>query len=140
LQRNSQLVLPGWHGERKCHAVAVVVRPQFATIKQYAHGAAIYVATPKGVIARYFLGIDFAPRDLRLALVEASNNRLGSVTDTVLLLCYRYDPSVGKYGVAILNAVRVGFVATVTGLLAFLFVSLRNERRVNNKARRADAL
>ena len=104
-----------------------------ANLKQYAHGAAIYVATPKGVIARYLLGIEFAPRDLRLALVEASNNQLGSVTDKVLLLCYHYDPSVGKYGVAILNAVRAGFVATVTGFLAFLFVSLRNER----KARRA---
>ena len=111
-----------------------------ANIKQYAHGAAIYVATPKGVIARYLLGIDFAPRDLRLALVEASNNQLGSVTDKVLLLCYHYDPSVGKYGVAILNAVRVGFVATVTGFLAFLFVSLRGERRANNTARREAAL
>jgi len=100
-----------------------------ANLKQYAHGAAIYVATPKGVVARYLLGIDFAPRDLRLALVEASNNQLGSVTDKVLLLCYHYDPSVGKYGVAILNAVRVGFIATVTGFLAFLFVSLRRERR-----------
>ena len=107
-----------------------------ANLKQYAHGAAIYVATPKGVIARYFLGLDFAPRELRLALVEASNNQLGSMTDQVLLLCYHYDPSVGKYGVAILNAVRVGFVGTVTGFLAFLFVSLRNER---NKARRAAA-
>lgn len=107
-----------------------------ANIKQYAHGAAIYVATPKGIVARYLLGIDFAPRDLRLALVEASNNQLGSVTDKVLLLCYHYDPAVGKYGVAILNAVRVGFVGTVTGFLVFLFVSLRNER---NKARRAAA-
>ena len=79
----------------------------------------------QGVVARYLLGIDFAPRDLRLALVEASNNELGYVTDKVLLLCYHYDPSVGKYGVAILNAVRIGFVATVTGFLAFLFVSLR---------------
>ena len=62
------------------------------------------------------------------------------MTDQVLLLCYHYDPSVGKYGVAILNAVRVGFVATVTGFLAFLFVSVRGERRANNKARREVAL
>jgi protein SCO1/2 len=108
-------------------------------LKQYAHGAAIYVATPKGVIARYFLGIDFAPRDLRLALVEASNNQLGSVTDKVLLLCYHYDPAAGKYSVAILNAVRVGFVGTVTGFLAFLFVSLRKERNKARRARRAAA-
>ena len=67
-----------------------------SNIKQYAHGAAIYVATPKGVVSRYLIGIDFAPRDLRLALVEASNNVLGSVVDQVLLLCYHYDPATGS--------------------------------------------
>src|SRR5258705_2712541 len=79
-----------------------------ANIKQYAHGAAIYVATPKGLVARYLMGIDFAPRDLRLALVEASNNQLGSVADQVLLLCYHYDPATGKYSAATLTAVRIG--------------------------------
>jgi protein SCO1/2 len=97
-------------------------------IKQYAHGAAIYVATPKGVVSRYLLGIDFAPRSLRLALVEASNNVLGSVVDQMLLLCYHYDPTTGQYGAATINAIRVGFVATVTGFLAFVFISLRRER------------
>jgi protein SCO1 len=97
-------------------------------LKQYAHGAAIYVTTPKGVVARYLLGIDYAPRDLRLSIVEASNNVLGTVTDKVLLLCYHYDPATGKYGAATINAVRVGFIATVAGFLAFLFVSLRRER------------
>jgi protein SCO1/2 len=100
-----------------------------ANLRQYAHGAAIYVATPKGVVARYFMGIDFAPRDLRLALIEASNNRLGSVADKVLLLCYHYDPATGKYGAATFMAVRIGFIATVTGFLTFLFISLRRERR-----------
>jgi protein SCO1/2 len=107
-----------------------------ANLKQFAHGAAIYVATPKGLVARYFLGIDFAPRDLRLALVEASNNRLGSVADQVLLLCYHYDPATGKYGVAILNAVRIGFIATVTGFLTFLFISLRRDRAEVQRANR----
>jgi protein SCO1 len=110
-----------------------------ANIKQYAHAAAIYVATPKGVVARYLLGIDFAPRDLRLALVEASNNQLGSVADTVLLLCYHYDPSVGKYGVAILNAVRIGFIGTVGTFLTFLFISLKRERARTNP-RESDGL
>jgi protein SCO1 len=110
-----------------------------ANIKQYAHGAAIYVATPKGVVARYLLGIDFAPRDLRLALVEASNNQLGSVTDKVLLLCYHYDPSAGKYGVAILNAVRVGFIGTVGSFLTFLFISLKRER-AGARPRESDGL
>ena len=99
-----------------------------ANIKQYAHGAAIYVATPRGVVSRYLLGIDFAPRDLRLALVEASNHVLGGVVDQVLLLCYHYDPTSGKYGAATINAVRVGFIATVGGFLTFLFVSLKRER------------
>jgi len=96
-------------------------------LKQYAHGASIYVVTPKGVVSRYLLGIDFAPRDLRLALVEASNNALGTVADQVLLLCYHYDPTTGKYGAAVLNSIRVGFVATVGAFLTFLFVSLRRE-------------
>ena len=133
----------GWHfltgteASIKPLAEAIGFRYAYdANIKQYAHGAAIYVATPSGVIARYLLGIDFAPRDLRLALVEASNNQLGSVTDKVLLLCYHYDPSVGKYGVAILNAVRIGFVGTVTGFLAFLFVSLRRERADSRMVKR----
>jgi len=125
----------GWHfltgTEASIEPLAAAIGFRYAydaNIKQYAHGAAIYVATAKGVVARYLLGIDFAPRDLRLALVEASNNQLGSVTDKVLLLCYHYDPSVGKYGVAILNAVRIGFVGTVTGFLTFLFISLKRER------------
>jgi len=99
-----------------------------ANIKQYAHGAALYVTTPKGVVSRYLLGIDFAPRDLRLALVEASNNVLGTVRDKILLYCYHYDPTTGRYGAATLNAIRVGFIATVAAFLTFLFVSLRRER------------
>jgi protein SCO1/2 len=99
-----------------------------ANLKQFAHGAAIYVTTPTGVVSRYLLGIDFAPRDLRLALVEASNNRLGTISDQVLLLCYHYDPASGKYGAAVLNSIRVGFIATVGAFLTFVFVSRRRER------------
>jgi protein SCO1/2 len=98
-----------------------------ANLKQYAHGAAIYVVTPRGVVSRYLLGIDFAPRDLRLALVEASNNRLGTAVDQVLLLCYHYDPSTGRYSTAVLDSVKVGFVLTVGAFLTFVFVSLRRE-------------
>jgi protein SCO1/2 len=86
------------------------------------------------VISRYLLGIDFAPRDLRLALVEASNNALGTVADQVLLLCYHYDPATGKYGAAVLNAVRAGFILTVGAFLTFLFVSLRRERSASAEA------
>jgi protein SCO1/2 len=133
----------GWHfltgtdASIKPLAAAIGFRYAYdADIKQFAHPAAMYVATPKGQIARYFMGIDFAPRDLRLALVEASNNRLGSLADSVLLLCYHYDPTTGKYGAATLNAVRVGFIMTVGALLAFVFVSLRRERREAQSATR----
>jgi protein SCO1/2 len=132
----------GWHfltgAERSIKPLADALGFRYVydtNIKQYAHGAAIYVATPKGVVSRYLMGIDFAPRDLRLALVEASNNVLGSVVDQVLLLCYHYDPATGKYGAATINAVRIGFIATVGGFLAFLFVSLRGERRAAAAAR-----
>jgi protein SCO1/2 len=125
----------GWHfltgAESSIKPLAEAIGFRYAydeNLKQYAHGAAIYVATPAGVVSRYLLGIDFAPRDLRLALVEASGNALGTVADQVLLLCYHYDPASGKYGAATLNAVRVGFVLTVSGFLGFLFVSLRRER------------
>jgi protein SCO1/2 len=125
----------GWHfltgtnASIKPLAAAIGFRYAYDdNLKQFAHGAAIYVDTPKGVVSRYLLGIDFAPRDLRLALVEASNNQLGTVGDKVLLLCYHYDPASGKYGAAVLNSIRVGFVATVGAFLTFLFVSLRRER------------
>jgi len=126
----------GWHfltgAQASIKTLASTIGFRYAfdeTIQQYAHGAAIYVVTPKGVVARYLLGIDFPPRDLRFALVEASANRLGTVADQVLLFCYHFDPATGKYGGAILRAVRIGGVITILGFLTFLFVSLRHERR-----------
>jgi protein SCO1/2 len=131
----------GWHfltgSEASIKAVAVALGFRYAydeQIGQYAHGAAIYVATPKGVVARYFLGVEFPPTHLRYALVEASNNSLGTVADQVLLLCYHYDPATGKYGVAILRAVRIGGVLTVAAFLTFLFVSLRRDRQAARTA------
>ena len=125
----------GWHfltgAETSIKPLADALGFHYAydtNLKQYAHAAAIYVITPKGVVSRYLLGIDFAPRDLRLALVEASNSALGTVADQVLLLCYHYDPESGKYGAATLLAVRIGFLATVAALLTFVFVSVRRER------------
>jgi len=128
----------GWHfltgTEPSIKAVASALGFRYAyddQIGQYAHGAAIYVATPQGIVARYFLGVEFPPTHLRYALVEASNNRLGTIADQVLLFCYHYDPATGKYGVAILRAVRIGGVLTVAAFLTFLFVSLRRERERN---------
>ena len=126
----------GWHfltgTDPEIRAVANAIGFHYAydpNILQYAHAAAIYVATPKGVVARYFLGLDYPPRSLRLALVEASQDRLGTVSDQLLLFCYHYDPATGKYGAGTIEAVRIGGVLTVLALLTFMFVSLRQERQ-----------
>jgi protein SCO1/2 len=97
-------------------------------IKQYAHGAAIEVLTPKGVLSRYFYGIEYSPRDIRLGLIEASDERIGTAIDDVLLFCYHYDPATGKYGAAVLRLVRAGAILTVVAFLTFLTVALRRER------------
>ncbi len=98
-------------------------------IGQYAHGAGIEVLTPRGVISKYFYGIEFSARDIRFGLIEAADERIGSVVDDVLLLCYHYDPTTGKYGATALTAIRIGAVLTVLGFLSFLFVSIRHDRR-----------
>ena len=95
---------------------------------QFAHAAVLLVLTPDGRTSRYFYGFEHKPRDLRLAIVEASGNKIGSLTDQFLLLCFHYDPATGKYGGAALTAVRVGGVLTIAAFLSFLFVSLRRER------------
>jgi protein SCO1/2 len=97
-------------------------------IKQFAHGAAIEVLTPTGTIAKYFYGIEYSPRDLRLGLVEAADERIGTLVDDVLLFCYHYDPATGKYGASILTLVRIGAIATVLAFTVFLTVSLRREQ------------
>jgi protein SCO1/2 len=97
--------------------------------RQYAHAAGVVVATPRGRLARYFYGIDYSTRDMRYALIEASDERLGSTVDQVLLLCFHYDPTTGRYGVAILRLLRAAGLLTVGGLAAFILVMLRREQR-----------
>jgi protein SCO1/2 len=96
---------------------------------QYAHAATIILLTPEGHVSRYFYGIEYMPRDVRLGLVEASQNKIGTMRDQVLLLCYHYDPSEGRYGVAIINLIRLIGVLVIAGFGAFVFISLRRERR-----------
>jgi len=98
-------------------------------IDQYAHPAAITLLTGDGRVSRYLYGIEFAPKDLRLGLVEASEGRVGTAVDTLLLYCYHYDPESGKYGMAIMNLIRLAGVLTVVCLATFIVVSLRRERR-----------
>src|SRR5947209_5882899 len=84
--------------------------------KQFAHASGIMVLTPEGKISRYFYGVEYAPKDLRLGLVEASNNKIGSPVDQLLLYCYHYDPTTGKYGLVIMNVIRVLASATALSL------------------------
>lgn len=101
--------------------------------KQYAHASGAIVLTPEGRTSRYFYGIDFPTRDLRLGLVEASAGRIGSPVDQILLLCFHYDPATGRYGLAIHRVMRVACAVTVLGLAGFIALSLRRERRRRRK-------
>ena len=97
------------------------------TIKQFAHGAAIEVLTPKGVISKYFYGIEYSARDLRLGLIEASEERIGSPIDDFLLFCYHYDPATGKYGLVVMRVMRIAGVLTLLGIaLMLLLLKARN--------------
>lgn len=105
-------------------------------VDQFAHGSAVMVLTPDGVVSQYHFGIEYAPRDLRLGLIEASGGGLGTIVDQVLLYCFHYDPTIGKYGVAILNVIRLAGGLTV-GVMAFgILFLLRKEKR----SKRAEAV
>jgi protein SCO1/2 len=91
---------------------------------QFAHASAIYVTTPEGKLARYMYGVEYAPRDLRLGLIEAADNKIGSPVDQLLLYCYHYDPATGKYGAKIMRIMQLGGGLTLIGIAALLF-SLR---------------
>jgi protein SCO1/2 len=92
------------------------------------------ILTPEGRLSRYFYGVEYAPRDVRLGLVEASQNKIGSAVDQILLFCFHYDPATGKYGAVVMNIVRfAGATFTlVCGGFLFIFLrrDLRNDRRV----------
>ena len=96
--------------------------------QQFAHPTGVIVLTPDGRMARYMFGIEYGPRDLRLALVEASGGKVGSVVDTLLLYCYHYDPMTGRYGVAIMRTLRIAGASTAVALAAFVVVMLRREK------------
>ncbi len=101
---------------------------------QYAHASGILVLTPTGKVSRYFYDVRYSPRDLRLGLVEASQNRIGSPVDRILLYCFHYDPNEGRYGPTIMRLVRLGGAVTLVCVGLFVFGLWRQERR---KARSA---
>jgi protein SCO1/2 len=114
----------GWHFltgdkheiEKLAEAVGFRYRYDAAT-NQFAHASGVMLATPQGKLARYFYGIEYAPRDLKLGLIEASENKIGSPVDKLVLYCYHYDPAAGKYGPVVMNMMRLGGAATLIGFV-----------------------
>ena len=130
----------GWHfltGEPdSINALTKAVGFQYqydARTNQYAHATAIMVLTPQGRISRYFYGVDFPPKDLRMGLVEASQGKIGNVVDAVLLYCYHYDPETGKYGAMVANILRLAAAATILMLGGLIFTLWRLDRSVTRR-------
>ena len=96
---------------------------------EYAHASGITILTPEGTISRYLFGAEYAPKDLRLALVDSGDSKIGSAVDQLLLFCYNYDPNTGKYGAATMNLVRLGGALTLVAVIAFIVISRRRDRQ-----------
>lgn len=125
----------GWHfltgDESQIKQLANAVGFRYAydpDSKQFAHASAIMVLTPDGKISKYFYGIQFSPRDLRLGLVEASAQKIGTPVDAILLFCYHYDPHTGKYGLLISRLIQVGGAVTVLVIGITMLILFRRER------------
>ena len=130
----------GWHfltGQpESINALTKAVGFQYqydAKSNQYAHATAIMVLTPQGRISRYFYGVDFPPKDLRMGLVEASQGKIGNAVDAVLLYCYHYDPQTGKYGAMVANILRLTAAATILLLGGLLFILWRLDLSVSRR-------
>lgn len=94
---------------------------------QYAHAAGIVILTPQGKISRYFFGLEYQPRDVRLGLIESAGGKIGNLVDQILLYCFHYDPVVGRYSAMTLNILRLAAVATTAGLILLIVLLRRRE-------------
>ncbi|MEP6644650.1 MAG: SCO family protein [Acidobacteriaceae bacterium] len=122
----------GWHfltgSQESIDALTKVAGFQYQydeKTKQFAHATAIAVLTPQGKIAQYYYGVEYAPKDLRLGLIQASQNKIGTVVDQVLLYCYHYDPATGKYGAVITRILQLSGLATILILGVFMTALIR---------------
>ena len=100
-----------------------------AEVDQYAHASGIMVMTPEGRLSHYFYGIEYGPRDLRLALIEAADRKIGSPVDQLLLACFHYDPKSGRYSLAIMRFLQAAGILTVAGIGVTILMLRRRERR-----------
>jgi protein SCO1/2 len=130
----------GWHfltGDAKAIAqLANSVGYHFAydpITRQFAHPSTMVVLTPAGKIARYFPGIEYPPREVRLALIEASQAHIGSLADRVFLLCFHYNPATGKYGLLITRVMQIAGTGTALALALYIAVMVGRDRRVRRK-------
>jgi protein SCO1/2 len=125
----------GWHfltgDESSIRQLTSTVGFRYAwdpKFQQYVHASGITLLTPQGRVSRYFFGIEYSAKDLRLSLVEASGGKIGSRIDQVLLYCFHYDPAIGKYTLAITNVLRACGILTVLAIGSFVVISVRKER------------
>jgi protein SCO1/2 len=132
----SRGALGGWHflvgNEDSIKRLTDAVGFRYAwdpKFEQYAHASGLMILTPDGKVSRYFYGLDYAVRDIRLSLVEASSGKIGTAVEAVMLYCFHYDPSTGKYSLAITNLLKVAAALTLAILGSYLFVNFRRERR-----------
>jgi protein SCO1 len=131
----------GWHfltgSEPEIQRVAKAAGFRYAwdeQTQQYAHPTGIIVTTTDGRLARYLFGIEYGPRDLKLALVDASQGKVGSFVDQLLLYCYHYDPMTGRYGIYVMRTLRIAGVATVLLIGTFIVVMVRREKSQQTSA------
>jgi protein SCO1/2 len=103
--------------------------------QQFAHVSGVLVVTPDGRLSRYFYGIEYSPKELRLALVESGKGAIGSKIDELLLYCFHYDPESGRYGVVVMNLIRLGGVVTVAVMAGFFLLMRRRESRTPAEGR-----
>ncbi|HLL99720.1 MAG TPA: SCO family protein [Pyrinomonadaceae bacterium] len=126
----------GWHfltgRQESIDAVAQAVGFKYhwdEKTQQFAHAGGIMMATPEGRLSRYFYGIDYAPIDLKLGLMDSAQNKIGTATDKLMLYCFHYDPATGTYGFAVFRALRFAGVLTLLGIGAMLFVFWRKNKK-----------
>jgi len=102
-------------------------------LTQFAHASAIQIVTPEGKLAQYYMGVEYSPKDLRLGLVDASANRIGSPVDNILTYCYHYDPTTNKHSLIVARVVQLGGLVTVFSLGGFMLAMFRRDARQDDK-------
>ncbi|GIV14755.1 MAG: electron transporter SenC [Armatimonadota bacterium] len=135
----------GWHWltgeEQNIRALADAVGFRYVydpKSKQYAHAAGIMLLTPSGRVSRYFYGIEYSPRDLRLGIMDASQGKVGSLVEKVILFCYQYDPTTGKYSLVIIRIVQLASVFTLLALGSFMAIHFYREKHAQSLRKREE--